>query len=74
MTLADEVCTEAPIAIAKTPGYLSVIRSLDCTAAIRPHPRLYSFRSRIGGMAPEHLPTARVILRPEDGRSRYEKI
>ena len=74
MTLADEVRNEAPIAVAKTPGHLSVIRSLDCTTAVRPRQRLYSFQSWIGGMAPERLPTAQVILRPEDGRSHYEKI
>lgn len=68
MTLAYTEEPGTAIAVAHSPEDLSVIHSLDCAAAIWPREPLNSFQAWIDRLAPEHLPTARLILRPENVR------
>lgn len=52
------------VGIATTPNGLSAIQSPGCAAAIWKRAPLERFQSWIDGVAPEHLPRARVVLRP----------
>ncbi len=74
MTLARKVKPEAAVAVAMSPEGLSAIHSLNCSAAIWPRQPLHSFQSWIDALAPEHLPKARVILRPEHVRDTASQI
>ncbi len=74
MTLVGQVDTEAAVAVAQSPEGLSVIHSVDCAAAIWPRQPLRTFQSWIDALAPEHLPSARLILRPENVRDAASHI
>ncbi len=74
MTLVQKVKPEDAIAVAMSPEGLSAIHSLDCAAAIWPREPLHSFQSWIDRLAPEQLPKARVILRPEHVRDAASQI
>ena len=70
MMLAREIVEDIPIAVrvADGPEGLSAIHRPGCAAAIWQRDPQPSFQSWIDGLAPEQLPRARVILRPEDVR------
>ena len=53
------------IAHASTPDGLSAIRQPECAAAIWKRSPLPRFQTWIDSLAPEHLPKARIILRPD---------
>lgn len=74
MTLVEKAKPEDAIAVAMSPEGLSAIHSLDCSAAIWPRQPLHSFQSWIDALAPEQLPKARVILRPEHVRDTASQI
>lgn len=74
MRLVRPVETEAAVAMAQSPEGLSAIHSLDCAAAIWPRQPLDSFQSWIDALAPEHLPSARLVLRPENVRDAASHI
>ena len=52
----------------------AVIRQSDCAVSVWQRRPLPSFQSWIDGLAPETLPTARVILRPEGVRTAVRQI
>ncbi|MEM1266483.1 MAG: DUF1826 domain-containing protein [Pseudomonadota bacterium] len=67
MTLVRDVVKDAAIGvgIAETPEGLSAIRRAGCAAAVwRRHP-LPEFQTWIDALAPDELPSVRMILRPE---------
>lgn len=72
--LVRHVESEAAVAVAHSPEGLSVIHSGDCAAAIWPRQPLRSFQSWIDTLDPEHLPSARLILRPETVRDAASHI
>ncbi len=76
MTLVDEVLEEAAVGVsmADTPEGLSAIRRPDCAAVIWRRRELADFQSWIEALAPDRLPSARVILRPEDVRESVVQI
>lgn len=70
MTVVQEIGLDADVdvEVVDEPERLSAIRRPGCAAAIwRRRPR-GAFQFWIDALAPEHLPQARVILRPEDVR------
>ncbi len=70
MTLVRERVEEVRtgVAVADTAEDLSAIHRPGCAAAIWRRPPLPGFQSWIDALAPERLPKARVILRPENLR------
>ena len=76
MTLVGQTVEEAAIRVglADTPEGLSAIRQPGFAAAIWRRDPLPGFQSWIDTLAPEQLPKARVILRPEDFRDAVLQI
>jgi len=70
MSLALEDVRHAAdsVGVAEAPEGLSAIHHPGCAAAIWWRNPLPSFQSWIDALEPEHLPEARMILRPEDVR------
>lgn len=70
MTLVREVVEDAAIGVgvADTPEGLSAIHRPGCAAAIWRRNPLPEFQSWIDALEPAQLPSARVVLRPEDVR------
>jgi len=59
---------------ADTPEGLSAIRNPDCAAAIWRRTPLDSFQSWLDALDPDHLPQARMLLRPEMVREAVQGI
>lgn len=62
------------VGLADTPDGLSAIHQPGCAAAIWRRSPLPTFQSWIEGLAPEQLPRARVILRPDAVRSTVTEL
>jgi len=67
MTIQHAHLTSPPfkIAVAETPRVLSRINVPGCVAAVWQRQPLASFQAWLNALAPEALPQARLILRPE---------
>lgn len=59
---------------AATPEALTVLSQPDCAAVLWHRRPLESFQTWLDGLPPQHLPKARVILRPQDVRAAAEQI
>ncbi|MEL7174237.1 MAG: DUF1826 domain-containing protein, partial [Pseudomonadota bacterium] len=57
--------TTVGVGVADEPEGLFVIRQPDCAAAIWQRSPIPSFQSWLDGLAPDQLPRARMILRPD---------
>ncbi|MDA7949642.1 MAG: DUF1826 domain-containing protein [Hyphomicrobiaceae bacterium] len=70
MTLVREIMKDAAVDVdvTDTPEGLSAIHNPGCAAAIWRRRPLPEFQSWIDALAPEQLPQARVMVRPEDIR------
>ncbi|MEL7302824.1 MAG: DUF1826 domain-containing protein, partial [Pseudomonadota bacterium] len=66
MTLVRDVVKDAAIGvgIAETPEGLSAIRRAGCAAAVWRRHTLPEFQTWIDALAPDELPSVRMILRP----------
>lgn len=67
MTLQREIIGDAAVGVGvgKTPASLSLIAKPGCAAAIWERKPLDSFQTWIDALAPDDLPRARIILRPD---------
>lgn len=76
MTLVGAIENEAAIGIgvADTPDGLSAIHHPACAAAIWRRDPLPEFQSWVDALPPEHLPKARMMLRPEQIRDAMVQI
>lgn len=76
MNLMTETVTDAAVGVgvATTPEGLSAIEHPGCAAAIWRREPLPSFQSWVDGLDPEHLPSARVVLRPGAVRKTVQEI
>jgi len=64
----EDFGTLPSVCVTDTPEGLSVIQSPECAASIWQRRPLPSFQKWIDALAPDQLPDARVILRPEQVR------
>ncbi len=76
MNLVREVVPEEAVGVdvASTPEGLTAIQSRGCAAAIWQRDPLPRFQSWIDAVDPEHLPRARVVLRPDAVRRALSEI
>jgi len=75
MLVADTLQNAAAgIEITATPDGLSAINRPDCAATIWQRPMDTAFQTWFDRLDPEHLPRARVILRPEKVQKALEQI
>lgn len=76
MTLVDEVVEDVAggVRMADRPEGLSAIRRPDCAAVVWRRRGVSGFQSWIDALEPQRLPSARVILRPEDVRDSVVRI
>ena len=70
MTLIEDFVQDAAngVRLSDTPEGLSAIQEPDCAATIWQRCPLPEFQSWIDALAPEQLPKARIVLRPEQIR------
>ena len=64
----EDFGTVPGVCVTNTPEGLSVIQSTECAASIWQRRPLPSFQKWVDALAPDQLPKARVILRPEQVR------
>ncbi len=76
MNLVREIVKDAAIGVgvASTPEGLTAIQRPGCAATIWQRDPLPSFQSWIDSVDPEHLPRARVVLRPDAVRRALSEI
>ena len=76
MTMARDVLQSAAIGVGvtQTPENLSILAKPGCAAAIWQRRALPAFQTWIDGLNPVHLPSARLILKPEDVKTALTDI
>jgi len=76
MNLIRDIQTNglAGVSVAETPAAVTAIRQPGCAASIWKRAPLASFQSWIDALPPQHLPRARVVLRPNAVRGALSKI
>lgn len=76
MNMVQDVLQSAAIGVgvAQTPENLSIIKTPGCAAALWQRPANPVFQRWIDTLDPEHLPSARVILRPQGVKTALREL
>lgn len=74
MNVVREIEQGPAVGVAETPADLSAILQPDCAAMVWTRKPLTDFQNWIDSLAPDQLPKARVILRPENVREAVSEV